>query len=292
MSLTAIDSPWLAAHPLPGVGSGKDKDARGRVLALGGSAEVPGALLLTGDAALRSGAGKVALATISSISIALGVAFPEAAVIALAEREGEIDAPLSDSIHRRFGQIDALVAGPGMRCSDWTGDVVAALLDQCEVPILLDAGAMIAAARLLPGGRQIVLTPHPGELARLLDCDKDAVEDDLAGSAHRAADRFGAIVVLKSADTVIAAPGETDCLHYRSGVAGLGTAGSGDVLAGLIGGLLARGAPPREAAAWGVWLHGEAGRRAGNACAPIGFRAGEIAVHIPPALHAMETRGG
>ncbi|MEN3749113.1 NAD(P)H-hydrate dehydratase [Sphingomonas sp. HF-S3] len=292
MSLTAIDSPWLAAHPLPSVAGGKDKDARGRVLAIGGSAEVPGALLLTGDAALRSGAGKVALATISSIATAIGIAFPEAAVIALAEHDGEIVSPLPDSMQRRFGQIDALVVGPGMRQTDRTEAIVAALIDQCEVPILLDAGAMTAAAALLPGRREVVLTPHPGELARLLDCDKDAIEVDLAAAAHRAADRFGAIVALKSADTVIAAPGDSDCLHYRSGVAGLGTAGSGDVLAGLIGGLLARGAPPREAAAWGVWLHGEAGRRAGNLCAPIGFRAGEIAVHIPPALHAMETRGG
>lgn len=115
---------------------------------------------------------------------------------------------------------------------------------------------------------------------------RDLIERDPERYARDTAKRFGAIVALKADETIVAAPGEPS-LVYRSQAPGLGTAGSGDVLAGVIGGLLARGAEPRVATAWGVWLHGEAGRAASSEIGPIGFRASELAAYIPALLRSV-----
>jgi NAD(P)H-hydrate repair Nnr-like enzyme with NAD(P)H-hydrate dehydratase domain len=114
-------------------------------------------------------------------------------------------------------------------------------------------------------------------MAALMDCDEASVTAD---HARRAALRFGATVVLKASDTWIATP-DAPMLHYRGGGPGLATGGSGDVLSGIIGGLLARGAAARDAAAWGVWLHGEAGRRLADRIGPLGFLARELLPVIP-----------
>ena len=115
-----------------------------------------------------------------------------------------------------------------------------------------------------------------------MQCEEDAVSPALAEAA---AARFGATVLLKQSETWIASPGEP-LLHYPGGGPGLATGGSGDVLAGIIAGLLARGVAPRMAAAWGVWLHGEAGRRLARAQGPLGFLARELLAEIPALLHA------
>jgi NAD(P)H-hydrate repair Nnr-like enzyme with NAD(P)H-hydrate dehydratase domain len=125
-------------------------------------------------------------------------------------------------------------------------------------------------------------------MASLLNMEKEAVEKALAEVAVEAANQFGAIVVLKSVRTVVAAPGE-DPLEYRSDSPGLGTGGSGDVLAGVIGGLMARGAGSLVAAAWGVWLHGEAGKNAAQRWGPIGFLARELPALLPRLLAASSA---
>lgn len=293
MTATPIDATWRRRHPLPAIGDGLDKEARGRVLIVGGSAFVPGALLLTADAALRAGAGKVQLATIAPAALALGVALPEAAVIALETDDGEIARGAADTLERFVANCDTLVLGPGMSCGEGTPALVAAVLAGVAGTVVLDAGALTAVrdradvVRALAG--RAVLTPHPGELATLTGCDKAAIEADPARAACDAADAFGAVVVLKSAETHVAAPGGV-LLHFVSDAAGLGTAGSGDVLAGVIGGLLARGAEPVCAAAWGVWLHGTAGSAAAARIGPVGFRASELAAEIPALMAAQSLR--
>jgi hydroxyethylthiazole kinase-like uncharacterized protein yjeF len=286
-----IDQSWLAAHPLPPIAGGKDKEARGRVLIVGGSTSVPGALLLTADAALRVGAGKVQLGTVASATLPLGIAMPEAAVIALPEDEaGEIaeTGPLTE----RIARCDTLVLGPAMSPRPHTAALVEGLLAELtgEATLLLDAAALTAiggcVARLKRRPRPAVLTPHHGELATLLDIAKERIEREPERHARDAAERFGVVVALKSSETIVAAPGEAS-LRYRSEAPGLGTAGSGDVLAGVIGGLLARGAAPLVATAWGVWLHGEAGRAAGVAIGPLGYRASELAAFVPRLMSAV-----
>jgi ADP-dependent NAD(P)H-hydrate dehydratase len=292
MTRQAIDAAWLAAHPLPELGNGMDKDERGRVLLVGGSAFVPGALLLTGEAMLRAGAGKVKLATIDRAAMAVGVRFPEAAVIGLpSDDDGEIAAGALAPLGHHLPQCDALVLGPGMTERPQTADMIEALLDRAGSGsrVLLDAGALTAMRERGPVLRRqdqpVVMTPHHGELAGLTGLDKDVVSNDPATAALEAATAFGAIVALKSAETLIA-DGKGALLFYAGGAPGLGTAGSGDVLAGIIGGLLARGLDPLVATAWGVWLHGEAGKAAAADHGPAGFLARDLLPHIPRLMAA------
>jgi len=292
MTPQAIDAVWLTAHPLPELGNGMDKDERGRALLVGGSAFVPGALLLTGEAVLRAGAGKVKLATIDRAAIAVGAHFPEAAVIGLpSDDEGEIGAGALVPLEHHLEHCDALVLGPGMTERPHTADLIEALLDRAgsRSPVLLDAGALTAmrgrAPVLCRQDQAVVLTPHHGELAGLTGLDKETVADDPIAAALEAAAAFGAIVALKSAETLIA-DGKGTLLFYTGGAPGLGTAGSGDVLAGIIGGLLARGVDPLVGTAWGVWLHGEAGKAAAAAFGPTGFLARDLLPHIPRLMAA------
>lgn len=283
----ALDADWLANHPLPEPASGSDKNSRGRVLVAGGGRFVPGALRLTGEAALRAGAGKLQLATVAEIALHLGVLVPEAAVIALpAEADGEIGAGAANVLEDALTRCDAFVLGPGMSDVTATATLVEHLVaaPRDGLSLVLDAAAIGVCTELshllrAHGGR-LVLTPHHGEMAALTGLDADTIAADDAGVARRAAADFGAVVVLKSAATVIAAPDGT-LIRYDGGGVGLATGGSGDVLAGLIGGLLARGAAPLTAAAWGVWLHGEAGRLVGETIGPIGFVARELLLPIP-----------
>jgi len=288
MSPCPIDAHWRAAHPLPTIGDGMDKEERGRALVIGGSAFVPGALLLTGEALLRAGAGKVQLATVAPVAVPLGVRFPEAAVIALPEDEtGEIAGAALAVLQDAVASCGALILGPGMRCRPQTVALVEALLEAAgeDTPVLLDAGALTALADradMLKGrGGRVVFTPHHGEFATLTGQDKEAIARDPRRAAMDAAARFDAVVVLKAEETIVAAGDAAAPLHYGGGAPGLGTAGSGDVLAGIIGGLLARGADPVTAAGWGVWLHGEAGRAASEAIGPLGFLARDLLPHIP-----------
>jgi len=286
-----LDHLWLDAHPLPSAGSDTDKDARGVVLAAGGSESVPGALLLTGEAALRSGAGKVQLATVDRAALLLGLQMPEAATFSLpTNANGELAGAAGTALAYRLDQCGALIVGPGMGPdADAAGLLEALIAHPPEQGSLLLDAAMIPAAQKFenhpsPWRERRVLTPHLGEMAELMGCAEADVTPELAGEA---AERFGATVVLKSSETWIAEPG-MEMLHYAGGGPGLATAGSGDVLAGIIGGMLARGASAFTAAGWGVWLHGEAGKRLAARDGPLGFLARELPPLVP-ALLAKRT---
>jgi ADP-dependent NAD(P)H-hydrate dehydratase len=288
---TPIDSAWLAANPLPVHGEGTNKNSRGRVLAVGGSRRVPGGLLLTGEAALRAGAGKLMLATIASAAPLLGLAMPEAGVTALAEdHEGEI-ATDAGVLVAETGRCDTMVVGPAISGHDAATRLVEQLLADppVQAALVLDAVAVACARPLCErlasafGGR-LVLTPHLGEMAALCGCDEEAIAKDREGAALSTAKRFGAVLVLKASSTLVAAPDGKTLLHYPGGGVGLATGGSGDVLAGVIAGLVSRGASPLVAAAWGVWLHGEAGRALAMSLGPIGFLGRELLPQIPRLL--------
>jgi hydroxyethylthiazole kinase-like uncharacterized protein yjeF len=294
----ALDSNWLRANPLPQPDADTDKNGRGRVLAIGGCALVPGGIQLTAEAALRAGAGKVQVGTIERAALPIGIAMPEVAVIAMPETaSGEIAAPTA-LLHQRMSSCDAIIAGPAMSCATSAGRIVDQLLgtSDCRATLVLDAAALMElaprAALLRARAQPAILTPHLGEMASLLETGADAVEADRTLAASRAASRFGAIVVLKGPTTVVAAP--TGSSHdacrifaYAGGGVGLATGGSGDVLAGIAAGLAARGADPLRAALWAVWLHGEAGRRCAEQFGPLGFLARELLTHMPPLMRAV-----
>lgn len=290
-----IDAAWRAAHPLPFHHAGTDKNRRGRVLLVGGSMFVPGALGLTGEAVLRSGAGKLQVATVDAAAMHLGVLLPEAAMIGLpTDEDGEIGLGAAAKLADVVGHCDCLLIGPGMvsqpsACALLEG--LLPLLGEGQIAVL-DAAAISCARALAPliASRQgrVILTPHHGEMARLTGIEQDDIDHDPRDSARAVAAEFEAVTVLKAAETVVAAPdGET--LLYASDCVGLATGGSGDVLAGIMAGLAARGADPLTAAAWAVWLHGEAGQAAAQRIGPIGFLARDLPPEIPRLMAAAEV---
>jgi ADP-dependent NAD(P)H-hydrate dehydratase len=171
--MIALDAEWLAAHPLPEIEAETDKNSRGRVLVAGGSVTVPGALALTGEAALRAGAGKVQLATVRPAALPLGLATPEAAVFELDTNDaGEIGAGAATRLLELLEACDTLVLGPGMGKDAAAASIVRRLLAEAEGErtILLDAAAIVAARGCADAVRaragRVVLTPHPGEMMR------------------------------------------------------------------------------------------------------------------------------
>ncbi len=281
----ALDAAWMRAHRLPSPGDG-GKDDRGRVLVVGGGAELTGAAMLAGVAALRAGAGKLQVAVDEAAVACLSVALPEARVLALPKRSAR-HAPMGsvEVIVEHAARCDALLIGPGM-IDDHLGLAAALLARETSHAIVLDAGALDAAATA-PARPGLVLTPNAGEMAKLLDQSKSKVDEDPLGAGIEAAARFSAVVVMKGAVTFVVSP-DGRAGRYAGGGPGLGVSGSGDVLGGLVTGLLARGVPPFEAAAWGVFLHGEAGARLASKIGKLGYLAREIADLAPAILSSFD----
>jgi ADP-dependent NAD(P)H-hydrate dehydratase len=285
MSRRALDNAALEDHPLPPVVDGA-KETKGTILIIAGSRDVPGAALLCARAAMRAGAGKLKIATGKSASAGLGLTMPEAMVIGLPE---DGDGGLADEAVTRLAELskeaDAIVAGPGVKRSNSCKDLAEILLGG-DAALALDVALLHSLKPLAKSRSQApVLLPNAGELASLLDCDPNDVDEDPVGCGTRAAERFGSIVLVKGVTSHVVTP-ERYCWTYSGGAPGLGVSGSGDVLAGIVGGLLARGADPLAALLWAVWLHGEAGARLAGKIGPIGFLAREIADEIPELMRA------
>lgn len=281
----AVDAALLRTLPLPVHGEDADKEDRGRALVIGGSRMVPGALLLSGVAALRAGAGKLKLATVDSAAVAIGVAVPEALVMGLAETdEGDIDPDAFARVVHRLERCDAVLVGPGMLDEAVAAAVTLAALGVRGPGFVVDAGGLGSLngnkSDLAAHQGRVVITPHAGEMARMMDLDPAEITADPRAIARRAAAELGVVVALKGGTTAVAAP-DGRLWEYAGGKVGLATSGSGDTLAGVITGLLARGAEPHEAAIWGVYLHGEAGNRLSATRGPVGFLARELLAEIP-----------
>ena len=293
MTPAALDAFWLRKRPLPTPPEGTDKNSRGRVLIVGGSMRVPGGIGLTAEAAFRSGAGKVQVATVAPAVVPLGVSLPGAAMHALpVDADGEIGPDVAPALRDALASVECVVLGPAITSNAVGGRLVEELLAEPRpgLTIVLDAcscangGAHEALLRRYQG--RLILTPHSGELAGLTGLPVEAIAADREGAVLAAARRFNAVVLIKGATTLLADPGG-DLLHYAGGTVGLAVSGSGDTLAGLIAGLVARGLPPWEATAWGVWLHGEAGRRLAERMGPIGFLARELLPEIPGLMRGV-----
>lgn len=274
---------------LPEPSADEDKEGRGRVLVVGGSAEMPGAAVLAGTAALRAGAGKLRIATVGSVAAQVGCAVPEARVYALTEsREGGIDATAAERLAGLAAEADAVCVGPGMIDRDSTTALLRELLPRLKgAPLVLDADALDCLSEnrrllhALVGGA--VVTPNADEAGEVFGGE---VGEGGASSAQRLAEELGAVVVLKGRETFVAAAGERTYVN-RAGNVGLATSGTGDVLAGLIAGLLARGAAPQTAAAWGVHAHARAGDRLARRVAPLGYLARELLDEIPAVINSL-----
>ena len=262
-------------------------------MVIGGAGEIPGALLLAGTAALRVGAGKLKLAGPRSTIAALGVAMPEARVIGLPETgEGFLDRR-SGSRAGDVANAEAILIGPGMLNDDairgFMDEIIRRVADRL---LVIDALALHA----LRGGHyrfsedtSVVLTPNIDEMAKITGDKPELIERDPQAVALRVAADLNVVVALKGAETFIASPyGEV--FRYAEGGVGLATSGSGDVLAGAVVGLLARGATLDQAAVWAVYLHGEAGNRLSRRIGSIGFLARELCSELAPIMNGLSKK--
>jgi ADP-dependent NAD(P)H-hydrate dehydratase len=287
-----LDRARLRRMRLPEPDSEGDKEDRGRVLVIGGGAAVPGAIVLAGIAALRAGAGKLQLATTRDASIVGGMTVPEAMVIPLpAGRTGEIAPNAFGALKDVLEHAHAVLIGPGMLDERACRQLLERMLPALRgATLVIDAGALAELGRIRRKVRDadadVILTPHAGEMARLLGVTQASVEADALGMAQRAADEFGATVALKGAETFVVQKRGTP-LRYDGGTIGLATSGSGDTLAGVVTGLAARGADPLRATAWGVYLHGAAGQTLARRVGRLGYLARELLDEIPAEIRRV-----
>jgi hydroxyethylthiazole kinase-like uncharacterized protein yjeF len=271
------------------------KGDNGRLLAIGGSPGLSGAILLCARGALRAGAGLVTAVCPESVAAELAARPPEVMAQMLAgDAQGCLaptDANLA-AMATSLARCQALVLGPGIGRSKAAVKFVHMIIEKSKLlPLVIDADGLYALNSELCRKHQparMILTPHPGEMAALCGVSISEIQSDRIEWARRLSEEWGVITVLKGAGTVVACP---DGRYYLNptGNSGMAVGGSGDVLAGVIGGLLAQGADVEEAAAAGVYLHGLAGDLL--ACQrPRGFLAGEIADTIPTALRKVAIK--
>ncbi|MCV2490140.1 NAD(P)H-hydrate dehydratase [Geodermatophilus sp. YIM 151500] len=287
---TLVTPQVLRAWRLPEPTGGKE--ARGSILVIGGSSETLGAVQLAAEAALRAGAGRLQVATAASVAPFAATALPEALVRRLPETSrGAIRADDAAEVLDLAEAASAVLIGPGMIDTEETQALGAALLPRLRGPLVLDALGLACVTAdegcVLHLEGRAVLTPNPKELALSLHRDPDLDDDDPAGSARELAGRAGATVGLGGATSWIAAP-DGRLWRDESGGAGLGVSGSGDVRAGIVAGLLARGADPVQAAVWAAHLHGRAGERLAAAVGRLGFLARELPPEIPRVAAEIE----
>lgn len=281
---------------LPQPDEGGDKEERGRVLVVGGSREMPGAIVLTAVAALRAGAGKLQIATARSVAPLVALAVPEARVFALPEtKSGAISASAVALIIERANDVQSVVVGPGMIDEEAVTRLLLKVVPRLEAPTLvLDAAALACLANdpeLLHALRgRAILTPHAGEMARMTGLDKEKITGEPLAIARHYAREFRAVIALKGRETFIAHPASGgDAYFNRAGNVGLATSGSGDTLSGIVAGLAARGAQPLLAAVWGVYLHARAGDRLARRIGRLGFLARELLAEVPPLMEELSV---
>lgn len=291
MSVTEITREFLLAHPLPEPLKAGDKQARGRVLVIAGSVEIPGAALLAGLGSLRAGAGILQIATCHSRAGHLSMAMPEAMVVGCNETDaGGIDPASAERLIELGADCDAVLIGPGMTDPDAVAELTMAMLNRLEGPaVVLDALAFSTLrADKIPQGRtgKMIVTPHSGEMAKFLDISREDVDNAQLDSARRAAAALPAVVAMKGAETYVVSENGEAWLS-RNGSIGLATSGSGDTLAGILAGLLARGTQASLATVWAVYMHGQAGRNLAERNGTFGLLAREIPGEIPDIMREL-----
>jgi len=296
---------WLPARP-----PDAHKGTFGRALIVAGSANYTGAARLAGAAAVRAGAGLVTVALPASIHSAVAATLSEATYLLLPHELGVLAKPAVEVLAEQAGRYDAMLLGPGLGQEKETAEFLTALLRGRErrpvgflrtgetavqpiplPPLVVDADGLNLLARMdgwptrIPSGS--ILTPHPGEMARLMGCSVADVQADRVAVARRQAREWGHVVVLKGAFTVVAAPDGRTVLEPFANPA-LATGGTGDVLAGIIVALRAQGLGPFEAAAAGAYLHGLTGELARRHLGAAGVAAGDLPPLIPQAISLLQ----
>lgn len=267
------------------------KGSCGRLLVVGGSPGMTGAPVMAARAALRSGAGLVTVAAPEGLNDILETKLTEAMTMPVAEGPGRtLSESSAESILNEASSYSAVALGPGLGTAAHTRRAVERLLLELEQPLVLDADGLNAIAgaadSLRARVRPLVLTPHPGEMARLTGLSTALVQADRITVASRFSAEWGAVVVLKGAGTVIADPGG-EVFVNPTGNSGMATAGMGDVLTGCIASFLAQGLEAFAAAVAGAYFHGQAGDLAAHVDGMAGMIAGDVVRHLPLAIRRV-----
>lgn len=279
-----IEEGVIGAIPLRGRDS--NKFAAGSVLVCGGSLGLTGAPCLASESATRAGAGYVTAFVPASLNLVFESRLLEVMTVPLPDRDGALQPDGVDTVLGHTGRAGSLVLGPGLGRESGSVELCRELARRAEIPLLLDADGLNAHAERLESlaGRAAptVLTPHAGELGRLLGVAADEIERSRLASVRRAASLAGAVVLLKGDDTIVADPAGRAAVN-RGGAPALATAGTGDVLSGLIGALLSKRMDPFQAACAGVFLHARAGQLAAESIGPEGVIASDVIEALPRA---------
>jgi ADP-dependent NAD(P)H-hydrate dehydratase len=272
----------LRNWPLPELRGSKYD--RGAVCVIGGAPGTPGAAMLAGLAALRTGAGRLTLAVARSVAPQVAAAIVESGVTGLAETsERSVSAANVDLCKGLVDEADVVLLGPGLDDIEQTAELLDGVLPSTVGKVVVVDAYAIGALTRLPGRLEhgdLVLTPNNEEAARLLDRDVDSLEDDVPEIARA----YRAVVTCRG---TVADP-DGSVWRVSTGHPGLATAGSGDVLAGVVAGLLARGATPAQATCWATYLHAGAGDRLAARVGPVGFLARELVDELPALLTELQ----
>ena len=288
-----VTAGWARAH-LPQRPLDAHKGSFGRVLALAGSRSYVGAAYLACMGAARSGAGYVTLAVTPVVQALVSGRLTESTYLLLPDDgDGVADPEAAGTLRNAISVCDALLVGCGLGQNDTTRLLLDRLLlspAPLPLPVVIDADALNFLASTSGWWERlradVVLTPHPGEMARLMKCGIAEVESDRIGVARRAAAEWGVTVLLKGAFTVAASPdGLVRVLPFANPA--LATAGTGDVLAGCVAGLLAQGLPPFDAASLGAFLHAAAGQLAAEEIGEAGVIASDLLPLLPKAMRTL-----
>ena len=276
---------------LPRRSSGVHKGECGRVLIVAGSTGLTGAAVLCARSAMRAGAGVVTLGIPASLNPIFEVKLTEVMTLPLPDEDrGHLAEGALETVVDALSGYDVLALGPGLGTAPATCKVVVGLLREVEKPVILDADGIncIASDTACLAGRKspTVITPHPGELGRLLNRKAGEIQNARLDSILEAVRGFGCVVVLKGANTMIAAPGGQVFINPLA-LPGLATAGSGDVLTGCTAALCAQGLDPLDAALCGVFTHGKAAEIAAHLIGPVGMVAGDVVSQLPLALSGL-----
>lgn len=288
--LHAPDAVVLPPRPLDA-----HKGTFGTAVVLAGSLGLTGAAFLTSTAAARTGAGLVRLLVADTIYPILAAKCTEVMATPIAEvAPGAVGHAAYSSILAQLESAEVGIIGPGLGRDSSTWRLVVDLVQRAKCPLVVDADGLNALADSPRSkgklGKNRVLTPHPGELGRLTGRTADAINADRPAAARKAAKEWGAVVVLKGAHTVVAHP-DGRISEDPHQVPALASGGTGDVLSGIIGGLIAQGSEPFAAAVTGVYIHAAAGRRIARRLGDSGLLAGDLLPEIPLVMHVLRQGG-
>ena len=283
---TVVTPATLRSWPLPEPGS--DKAARGHLTLVAGATTTPGAVLLAAEAGLRAGAGKLSVATVEAVAAALAVAVPEAAVTGFpSTHQGGIAAAAADEIASFADEADVVLLGPGFMDTDESVELLEAVTPKISLPLVVDALASAYLTEHPEGLRHLhgraVLTVNPTELSRTAGREEAEVAKDPYEAALEVARRSQVVVLCGGEEKLVVTPAGKSWV-VQGGGCGLGVSGSGDVQAGIVAGLLARGAEPAQAAVWGGYLHARTGERLAAEVGVVGYLARELPPQVPRVL--------